>query len=116
MITNQAGWIIIHYISPVHYKIQAIIIVGCGRNGIGNLKLSMVEAHPAESNIIFYYFIILLQARTASVFTVYFSTGSDHKLQAFKTNALLGPKSSYRINIDRDHLLLLRNECALLEL
>lgn len=66
--------------------------MGFGWNGIGNLKLSMVEAHPAESNIIFYYFIILLQARTASVFTVYFSTGSDHKLQAFKTSALLGQR------------------------
>lgn len=77
----------------------------------------MVEAHPAEGNVIFFIALLFYCMRELPlVFTVYFSTGSDHKLKAFKTNALLGLKSSYRINIDRDHLLLLCNECALLEL
>lgn len=49
------------------------------------------------------------------VFTVYFSTGSTTINCRRLKRARLKPKSSYRINIDRDHLLLPRNERALLE-
>lgn len=89
-----------------------------GWNGNGNSKLSSVGTCTLQSWVLFlllYYFIGIASDAASRFYGSLFDRFQGHKFCEFKRTRASSQRS-YHINIDQDHLLLLGNECALLEL